>query len=126
MVIVRYKNQDMLLNIMQMAFSVRKEAEVNEKFVRIHRIGLEKRDREGFTALFNGNIADAIEKFSLAERHCRKLAVLLQSTVEKNRALEGSLELSNRVANLRALNNGNGIQTGAAMLKLLVELKREY
>lgn len=107
-----------------MVFAVRREAEVNEKFVRIHRIGFEKRDREGFTALFNGNIADAIEKFSLAERHCRKLSVVLQSAAEKSRALEGSLEMSNRVANLRALNHGNGVQTGAAMLKLLVELKR--
>ena len=75
-------------------------------------------------ALFDGNVSDAIEKFTLAEKHSRKLAALLQSTEEKSRAMEGSLEMSNRISNLRALNSGNGKRTGATMLKLIAELKR--
>lgn len=107
-----------------MVFAIQKTEELNEKLVRVHRAGFEKRDREGFLALFDGNVSDAIEKFTLAGKHSRKLAVLLQSAEERSRAMEGSLEMSNRVANLRALNNGNGRRTGASMLKLLTELKR--
>ena len=107
-----------------MVFAVLKQEGLNEKLVRIHRTGFEKRDREGFMALFDGNVADAIEKFKLAEKHNLKLAVLLQSADERSMAMEGSLEMSNRVANLRALNNGNGKTTGATMLKLIAELKR--
>ena len=107
-----------------MVFAVLKQEGLNEKLVRIHRTGFEKRDREGFMALFDGNVADAIEKFKLAEKHNLKLAVLLQSADERNMAMEGSLEMSNRVANLRALNNGNGKTAGATMLKLIAELKR--
>ena len=107
-----------------MVFAIQKTEELNEKLVRVHRAGFEKRDREGFLALFDGNVSDAIEKFTLAEKHSRKLAALLQSTEEKSRAMEGSLEMSNRISNLRALNSGNGKRTGATMLKLIAELKR--
>ena len=107
-----------------MVFAIVKQEGLNEKLVRVHRAGFEKRDREGFLALFDGNVSDAIEKFTLAEKHGRKLAVLLQSAEERSSAMEGSLEMSNRVSNLRALNSGNGKRAGATMLKLIAELKR--
>lgn len=107
-----------------MVFAVVKQEGLNEKLVRVHRAGFEKRDREGFMALFDGNVAEAIEKFKLAEKHNLKLVVLLQNAEEKSRAMEGSLEMSNRVSNLRALNSGNGKRVGATMLKLIAELKR--
>ena len=107
-----------------MVFAVVKQEGLNEKLVRIHRTGFEKRDREGFMALFDGNVAEAIEKFKLAEKHNLKLVVLLQNAEEKSRAMEGSLEMSNRVSNLRELNSGNGKRVGATMLKLIAELKR--
>ncbi len=110
--------------MIQMVFAIRKEEELSEKLVRVHRAGFEKRDREGFLALFDGNVSDAIAKFTLAEKHSRKLAVLLQSADERSSAMEGSLEMSNRVSNLRALSSGDGKRAGATMLKLIAELKR--
>lgn len=109
----------------KMVFAVLKQEGLNEKLVRIHRIGFEKRDREGFLALFDGNVADAMEKFTLAEKHSRKLYILLQNPAEKSRVLEGSLEMSNRMANLRALSSSNRTHAGAAMLRLLANLRRD-
>ena len=99
--------------------------QVNEKRVKIHRIAFETRDREGVTALVSGNVDEAMENFRLAERHGRKLVTLLQSSMEKGRALEGSLEMSDRLTNLRALKSSDNKRTAAIMLGLLARSRRD-
>lgn len=97
----------------------------SKKFTELHRIAFETYDRDGVNALVEGKASEAIDDFIMAERHGRKLATLLQSTEEKARAMAGSLEMSNRVANLRALNSWDSARACSAMINLLARHKRE-